>query len=95
MEPGEFCWKFGREGSRCTVQVVRNNENAPAFSAEDGLLHFSSEVENSLQKLVDEWSEQCYLEKWGHPFPEKSHRKLVRLINRERKSAEGTPQTPD
>jgi hypothetical protein len=87
IEPGEFCWKFGREGSRCTVEVLRNTENAPVFSGEDGLLHFSSEVDNAFQKLLDEWGEQGYLEKWGHPFPEKSHAKLARLIDRERKNA--------
>ena len=69
------------------MEVLWNNENAPVFSGEDGLLHFSSEVAKAFQKLLDEWGEKGYLEKWGHPFPEKSHVNLARLIDRERKNA--------
>jgi hypothetical protein len=95
IEPGAFCWKFGREGSRCTVQVFRNDENAPVFSGEDSLLHFSSEVKSAVQKVLDERGEQGYLDKWGHPFPEKSYRKLAQLIDRERKNEQGKSPSTD
>jgi len=87
IEPGRFYWKFGREGTRCTMQVFRNNENEPLFSGDDDLVHFGSEVENAFQKLLDEWGEQGYLNNWGHPFPEKAHRKLALRIDKERKNA--------
>jgi hypothetical protein len=50
-----------RAGIRCAVEVFRNNEDQAIFSGDDDLLHFSSEVENALQKLLDEWGEERYL----------------------------------
>lgn len=84
-EPGQFCWKFRRAGVRCAVEVFLNNEQQAIFSGDDDLLHFSSQVENVLQKLLDEWGEESYLKKWGHPFPQEAHRKLGQAINIERK----------
>ena len=84
-EPGQFCWKFRRTGARCAVEIFQNNEEQAIFSGDDDLLHFGSEVESTLQKLLDEWGEESYLKKWGHPFPQEAHRKLGQAINIERK----------
>lgn len=85
-EPGEFRWKFRREGPRCIVEVLRNDENAPLFLGEDRLLHFGAEVSSAFQELLEKWGAQGYLEKWGHPFPEKAHRDVARLIEREERT---------
>lgn len=85
QEPGEFHWKFRRVGVRCVVAVFWNGEQQPIFSGEDDFLHFSSQVEDALQRLLDERGEKAYLENWGHPFPHEAHDKLSHAINVERK----------
>ena len=81
-EPGQFCWNFRRAGFRCLVEVFQNNEDQAIFSADDDLLHFSSEVENALQKLLDEWGEDRYFKQWGYAFPKEAHQKLRQAIGR-------------
>jgi hypothetical protein len=91
-EPGQFCWKLRRAGVRCAVEVFRNNEEQPIFSGDDDLLHFSSEVERALQKLLDGWGEERYLKEWGHAFPLEAHRKLSQAIKMERNLRETANQ---
>jgi hypothetical protein len=82
-EPGRFCWKFRRDGLRCLVEVFQNNEEQAIFSADDDLLHFSSEVESALQKVLDEWGEDRYFKQWGYAFPKEAHQKLRQAIKAE------------
>lgn len=84
IEPGQFCWMLRRTGSRCTVEVLRNNEEQAIFSGSDDLLHFGSEVESTLQKLLAEWGEERYLTQWGHAFPHEAHGKLSQALKIER-----------
>ena len=88
QEPGEFHWKFRRLGVRCVVAVFWNAEKQPIFSAEEDFLHFSSQIEDALRRLLDEHGEKAYLENWGYPFPHEAHRKLRQAINVERKRAD-------
>jgi hypothetical protein len=85
QEPGEFHWKFRRVGVRCVVAVFWNGEKKPIFSGEDDLLHFSSQVADTLLRLLDEHGEKAYLETWGYPFPHEADRKLRQAITVERK----------
>jgi len=82
-EPGRFCWKFRRDGRQCFVEVFQNDGDQAIFSADDDLLHFGSEVESTLQKLLDEWSEDLYFKQWGYAFPKEAHQKLRRAIQSE------------
>ena len=91
-EPGRFRWKLRRAGIRCAVEVFRNNEDQAIFSGDDDLLHFSSEVENALQKLLDEWGEERYFKQWGYAFPQEAHRKLSQAIKSERNLRETANQ---
>jgi hypothetical protein len=84
IEPGQFCWRLQRTGPRCVVEVLRNNEEQAIFSGSDDLLHFGSEVESTLQKLLTEWGEERYLTQWGHEFPHEAHRKLTQALKIER-----------
>ena len=70
------------------MEVFRDNEEKPIFSADDDLFHFSSEVESALQKLLDEWGEDRYLSQWGSAFPQEALRKLRHAIKIEQNRRE-------
>jgi hypothetical protein len=87
-EPGEVRWKFRRAGDRLNVQVLWDEDQK--FYGDDDLLHFSSQVNAALLKLLDDWGADGYLKKWKYPFPHEAHRKLeqaVALEQRRRASA--------
>ncbi len=82
-EPGEVLWRFRRQGDRLALQVLRDKEEI--FSGDDDLLHFSSEVDRELRKLLDDWGIERYLKEWEYPFPHEAHRKLGQAITAEQK----------
>ena len=84
-EPGQVCWKFRRDGTQCSVEVFWNNEAQATFSGNDDVLHFGSEVECALQRLLNEWGQEGYLKQWGYTFPQEAHRKLSQAIQAEQK----------
>ena len=85
IEPGEFRWKFRRVGPDCAVEVFQNDRVQAIFSGSDDLLHFSSQVDISLRKLLDDFGEERYLRERDHSFPREVHAKLRRTIEDERK----------
>jgi hypothetical protein len=74
------------------VEVFRNNEEQAIFSGSDDLLHFGSEVETALQKLLAEWGEERYLSQWGHAFPHEAHHKLTQALKTEQNVQETANQ---
>lgn len=92
-EPGQACWKFRRDGTRCSVEVFWDSQERAKFSANDDLLHFGSEVEKALRSLLEEWGEEGYFQQWGHAFPQEGHRRLNEAIEIERNRRERVKTT--
>jgi hypothetical protein len=84
QEPGQVCWKFRRDGIRCSVELFWDSEEQAKFSSDDDLLHFGSEVEKALRTLLEEWGETGYFQQWGYAFPHEAHRRLSEAIEMER-----------
>jgi len=88
-EPGEVHWKFRRAGDRVVVRVGRSEDHV-TFDGEDDLLHFGSQVDSALRRLLDEWGVEGYSKQWGHPSPAEAHQRLEKAIAAEQQRRRDT-----
>ena len=81
-EPAEVRWKFRHAGDRVVVTVGwgENQVTQVTFEGDDDLLHFASQVNSALQRLLDDWGVEGYSKHWGHPFPAEEHQRLEDAI---------------
>jgi hypothetical protein len=89
-EPGEVKWVFSRSGDLLKLRVEWWDEVATGrdeepyeraftnvlFEGEAKFLEFSMQVDRDLQRLLDKWGLERYLEEWGFPFPSEAHQRL-------------------
>jgi hypothetical protein len=46
------------------------------FGGEANFLEFAKQVDRYLQRLLDKWGLERYLEEWGYPFPSEADQRL-------------------
>jgi hypothetical protein len=88
-EPGILHWKFRPAGDRVVVRVGWS-EDQIAFDGDDDLLHFGSQVNSALKRLLEDWGDEGYSKKWGHPFPAEAHQRLGEAIAAEQQRRTNT-----
>jgi hypothetical protein len=78
-EPGEYRWKFHREGDHVALVVLALPDNLPplpddagkeVFRTDDSLTSIASTIADGAQRVLNEWGEAGYLKRWVEaPFP--------------------------
>jgi hypothetical protein len=89
-EPGEFRWKFVREGERVHLVVLALPDNLPpqpdesgaeVFRTDDSLTSIANTIADGAQRVLDEWGEAGYLERWVEaPFPTAQLARVRKLL---------------
>ncbi|MES2464484.1 MAG: hypothetical protein V4671_28315 [Armatimonadota bacterium] len=92
-EPGEWRWIMHRAENCVRIEVLSFDETFSSLSDEHGeqvfmaecsLLRLATEVQGQLRKLLDEFGEPGYQEKWGHPFPMQTLRQLEAAVHEQK-----------
>ena len=78
-EPGEYAWRFSRDGNRLRLKVVAFLSSDPRRFHDDGDVVFECDaplaemervITEAMREVLDEWGEDGYLAEWvEHRFP--------------------------
>lgn len=78
-EPGEFRWSFRSSGGFVLIEIDwfddweqfrTDHQGKQVFCAEVGLDELREQLADAMQRVLDEWGEDGYLEQWAQaPFP--------------------------
>lgn len=85
-EPGEYRWIFQRSGEEdVRIEILRfdntfsrlpDERGESVFIAECSGLRLATQVKGQLQRLLNEFGEEGYRNRWRHLFPLQSFRQL-------------------
>lgn len=89
-EPGELRWVFLRTGDSVNVKVVAfpnwspglaNDRGEVVFETTASLRRVATQVRGQMKRVLNEFGEDGYRERWRHAFPTEALLELGRLID--------------